>query len=225
MAKNGILPWYIIIMEDKLTTAFKEKNKQQILLLASDLGHYLGDAHMPLHTSLNHDGQLTNQSGIHAFWESQIPETFGDTYNLYAGDAKYIDNITKETWRIIKESHALVDTLLMADRNLKMTFPADKIYAKDAKGNVLKNKFNSPVHSPEYTEKYNELLNGMVEKQLRLSIAAAANYWFTAWVNAGKPDLSNLDNAQLSKDNAPGLERDLAEWKKGKVILKTENEF
>lgn len=61
IADNGILPWYIQDMMAKLTTAFKEKRKTEILFLAADLGHYLGDAHMPLHTSANHDGQMTNQ--------------------------------------------------------------------------------------------------------------------------------------------------------------------
>jgi hypothetical protein len=56
LQQNGILPWYIEEIMDKLTKAFKEKRKTEILFLAADLGHYIGDAHMPLHTSENHDG-------------------------------------------------------------------------------------------------------------------------------------------------------------------------
>jgi hypothetical protein len=48
-------------MMEKLTQAFKEKRKSEILFIAADLGHYIADAHMPLHTSDNHDGQLTDQ--------------------------------------------------------------------------------------------------------------------------------------------------------------------
>jgi hypothetical protein len=47
--------------DGKLTQAFKEKRKSEILFIAADLGHYIADAHMPLHTSDNHDGQLTDQ--------------------------------------------------------------------------------------------------------------------------------------------------------------------
>ena len=61
--KAGILPWYILQVEEKLTKAFKAGRKTEILFLAADLGHYIGDAHMPLHTALNHDGQLTGQKG------------------------------------------------------------------------------------------------------------------------------------------------------------------
>jgi hypothetical protein len=35
-------------MMEKLTIAFK-KSKNEILFLAADLGHYIADAHMPLH--------------------------------------------------------------------------------------------------------------------------------------------------------------------------------
>src|ERR1017187_7884777 len=55
LQQNGILPWYIEEMTDKLTKAFKEKRKTEILFIAADLGHYLGDAHMPLHTAVNHE--------------------------------------------------------------------------------------------------------------------------------------------------------------------------
>ena len=119
LSSNGILPWYVQDLMDKLTKAFKEKKKTEILFISADLGHYLADAHMPLHTSANYDGQQTNQKGIHAIWESRLPEMFGNTYNYNTKDAKFIDDIQKETWRIIFNSHQLIDTLLEADRVLK----------------------------------------------------------------------------------------------------------
>lgn len=226
LRKNGFLPWYIQDMMDKLTRSFKEKKTTEILFLASDLGHYLGDAHMPLHTSLNHDGQFTNQQGIHAFWESQLPEQFGEHYNLYVADAKYIADIQKETWRIIKHTHLLADTLLAIERKVKRTFPVDKIYMKDAKGGILKNKYNSPIHTLEYAKAYHEALNGMVEKQIRSSITATADFWYTAWVNAGKPDLTSLDDADLTKQNKKYYIEDYKTWKEGKLTkLKIEGEF
>jgi hypothetical protein len=42
----------------------RKTKKHEILFIAADLGHYIADAHMPLHTSDNHDGQLTDQKGI-----------------------------------------------------------------------------------------------------------------------------------------------------------------
>lgn len=70
------------------------------------------------------------------------------------------------------------------------------------------------------------MLNGMVEHQMRLSIAAVANFWYTAWVNGGKPDLINLDAQTLTQRNKKLLKKDWKLWNKGKLFgLKTSNEF
>ncbi len=217
LQKFGSLPWQIQDMTTKLTKAFKDKHKSEILLLSADLAHYLGDAHMPLHTSLNYDGKLTNQPGVHAFWESRLPEQFGDAYNFNTPQAKYIDDVTKETWRIIKTTHQLADTLLAIDKRVRQTLGDDKLYKADVDGNVVKNRFNSPVQSDEYAIAFNKALNGMVESQLQKSISAVADFWYTAWVNAGKPDLNRLDDPELTADNKAALAKDYAAWKRGKL--------
>lgn len=224
--KNGVLPWYIIDMTEKLTNAFKGRKKAEILFLSADLGHYVSDAHMPLHTALNHDGQLTDQRGIHSFWEAQIPELFGDSYNFYTGDAVFIPDVSKEVWRIINNSNALADTLLLVEKKAKEAFGADKVYVKDEKGAVIKNKYGQWVRSKEWAAAYHSALNGMVEKQLRLSIAGTANFIYTAWVNAGKPDLDGLDPEELTKRNAKNYKKDFKLWKTGKLFgFKIDKEY
>ncbi len=224
--KAGSLPWYILLMQDRLTKAFKGRRKTEIIFLAADLAHYIGDANMPLHTSLNHDGQLTNQKGIHAFFEGQLPELFGKDYNLNTGTAKYIDDITKETWHMIQSSFEKADTLLAVDRKLKETFPKEKIYKLDSAGNVIKNKFNDPVHTFEYCKRYNEMLNGMIERQIREAIREASNYWYTAWINAGRPNLNDLDPEFLTKRNEENFKKDYKLWQEGKVSgFRPEQEF
>jgi hypothetical protein len=226
LQQNGILPWFMMDMMDKLTKAFKDKKTSEILFIAGDLGHYLGDAHMPLHTSVNYDGQQTNQKGIHAFWESQLPELFGDTYNFNVGEAKYITNVQQEIWSILASSHALVDTLMNAEKAVHADFPADRIYLKDAAGNVVKNKYNQQLHSAEYAKAFHDKLNGMVEKQMRKAIAATANFWYTAWVNAGKPDLSDLDAPDLTARNAGALKQESDYYRQGKLFgVQSEKEF
>ena len=61
--------------------AFIEKDSDKILKYSADLGHYIADAYVPLHTTENYNGQLTGQKGIHAFWESRLPELFSEDYN------------------------------------------------------------------------------------------------------------------------------------------------
>ncbi|WP_245869828.1 zinc dependent phospholipase C family protein [Pedobacter ginsengisoli] len=92
LAKNSILPWQIQRSYYKLVNAFKAKDSLKILIYSAYLGHYIADAHVPLHTTQNHNGQLTNQVGIHAFWESRLPELFLQDYNYLVGQARYIEN-------------------------------------------------------------------------------------------------------------------------------------
>ena len=68
---HGIVPWWIQTMMLRLTDAFREKNQAKILKLSAEIGHYIADAHVPLHTNSNYNGQMTDQKGIHGFWESR----------------------------------------------------------------------------------------------------------------------------------------------------------
>src|SRR5690349_19101224 len=75
---NGIVPWWIQVMLQRLTEAIKQKNQSAILKLSAELAHYIADAHVPLHACHNHNGQYSDQKGIHGLWESRIPELLAD---------------------------------------------------------------------------------------------------------------------------------------------------
>lgn len=222
----GILPWHIQDMMEKLTKAFKNKRKTEILFLAADLAHYLGDAHMPLHTTFNHDGQLTDQRGIHALWESRLPEMFGREYNYHVAMATYIPDVQKNTWELILHSYKLADTLLLADKQLRKKFTKDKIFKLNEKGEVIKNKFNQNVFTDAYATQFHEALNGMVENQLRSAISCVSSYWYTAWVNAGRPNLNDLDPDYLNESNKEKIKGELRTLKFGKLLgIESEKEF
>ena len=61
---------------------------QRILRISAEIGHYIGDAHVPLHTTENYNGQLSGQEGIHAFWESRLPEMFSDEFDFFVGTSE-----------------------------------------------------------------------------------------------------------------------------------------
>lgn len=215
--KTGYLPWYIENVTEKLTQAFKKKNKSEILFLSSELSHYLADAHMPLHTSSNYDGQLTHQKGVHALWESALPQMFGDVYHFKTEPAKYIVDIPAETWRIVAQSHGLVDTLLAIEKKIRNSFPVENRYKKDSNGQTVL-FYNSPVFSDEYSQQFHAALGGMVEQQLRLSINEVASYWYTAWMNGGSPDLLSLDDPHLTRQNRKNYHKELKAWQKGRLL-------
>lgn len=189
----GIVPWHIEKTIYRLTEAFKAEDINKILHLSADLGHYVADAHVPLHTTENYNGQLTNQQGIHGFWESRIPELNADSYNYFVGKARYIDKPIDKIWDAIKVSHFAKDSVLLFEAELNARFSSDKKYSYEHKGKKL-----TKVYSEEYTQEYNKMLNGMVERRMQNAILMVGSLWYTAWVNAGKPDLQRLDEKELS---------------------------
>ncbi|MCD8741921.1 zinc dependent phospholipase C family protein [Mucilaginibacter roseus] len=187
MLKHGILPWTIQQRYYWLVKAFKEHDTTSILRNSADLAHYVADAHVPLHTVLNHDGQLTGQDGIHGLWESRLPELFADKYHYPVKKAKYINNPLTEAFVICQRSFGKADSVLRLERLLNKRFPADKKYTMEKRG-----QRKVKVYSPEYCRAYHTLLKGMVERQMRSAMYEAASYWFSAWVDAGQPDLNKL---------------------------------
>lgn len=215
--RSGYLPWYIENLTGKLTAAFKKRNKSEILFIATDLSHYIADANQPLHTTSNYNGQLTHQKGVHSLWESRLPEMFANTYHFKTDPAKYIEDIPAETWKIIARSHALVDTILEKDKEVRSHFTEDNMYKKDSSGKLIL-FYNSPVFSDEYAREFNTALDGMIQKQLSRSIYDVACFWYTAWVNAGSPNLTSLDDPHLMKQNKKNYRLELKAWKKGKIL-------
>jgi hypothetical protein len=205
----GIVPWHIDRTLFRLTEAFRHENMDMILHYSADLGHYIGDAHVPLHTTENYNGQLTNQRGIHGFWESRIPELKADEYDYFVGGARYIEKPLKVAWDAVKESYSYKDSVLIIEARLNKRFPSDRKYAfENRAGKTVK------TYSEEYTIEYDKMLNGMVENRMRKSIKTVADFWYTAWVNAGHPDLSRFDNKEISDSLRLANKKEAELWKK-----------
>ena len=183
----GIVPWHIQTIYNRLVKAFSDKDIDYILKNASDLGHYVADAHVPLHTSLNYDGQFTGQKGIHAFWESRLPELFSDNYDFLVGTADYRYSVLDVAWETIEQSHGALDSVLDFDKQLTATFERDKQYSYEKRGQKT-----IKVRSEEFSAAYQQMLNGMVERRLRKSVKTIGDLWYSAWVDAGQPILEGM---------------------------------
>jgi hypothetical protein len=181
----GLLPWKIVEFTDKLSAAMKEGDTGAMLHCATYLAHYVEDAHVPLHTTLNHDGQLTGQDGIHSRFESALVEKYGAEYR-YALPSSLtpIENVLDFVFAVILESYSGVDTILNADAFAKQRVPKDRLAQTRRK-----NGRQSVRYSDEYFAEFHQLLGGLPERRLQASAVAVARVWYTAWVKAGKPPL------------------------------------
>ena len=183
----GIVPYHINRMTYWLIKAFQEKNADQILRLSSDMGHYIADANVPLHTTENYNGQFTGQYGIHGFWESRLPELFSDDYDLLTGKAEYVENLQLYAWDAVVKAHEALDSVLLFERQLTKRYPESKKYGYEERG-----KTTIRTYSYDFSEDYHRKLNGMVERRMRASIKMVGDFWFSCWVKAGQPNLSDL---------------------------------
>ena len=178
----------------------------------------MADAHVPLHANTNHNGQFTDQKGIHAFWESRIPELLAEKdpittgWDFLIGKANYINNPADFIWKRILESAAAADTVLRFEKELSLRTPGDQKYSFEDRNGVIMRQY-----SAAYSKAYDALLKGMVEKRMRQSIYAVASFWFTAWVNAGQPDLKNLSGKKFSAEDLKEFENLNTSWKNNAI--------
>ncbi|WP_340152210.1 zinc dependent phospholipase C family protein [uncultured Marivirga sp.] len=183
----GIVPWHVHFVTYQLTEAFKNNNAEDILRYSADLGHYIADANVPLHTTKNYNGQLTGQYGIHGFWESRLPELYSNEYDFFIGKAEYVDNTQFAIWNAVKDAHLALDSVFGFEKKLTEKMADDRKYSSELRGNV-----NVKVYSRDFSKAYHDLLNHQVERRMKNSIKMVGDFWFTAWVNAGQPDLDIL---------------------------------
>jgi len=198
--KYGVLPYFLEDFYGRLVLAFMAKDLDFILKISADIGHYIGDAHVPLHTTKNYNGQLTGQLGLHAFWESRIPELFADEeYDFLVGRADYIEDKKPYFWDIIAESHRLLPEVLAKEKELRKTIPEDQQLC-------FEDRLERTVWTqcPEFAKAYETALGGTIELRMQAAVLSVGDVWYSAWVDAGQPDLSilgsEMDDQQLKSE-------------------------
>ena len=188
---HGIVPWWIQVVKANLTKAFAEKDRIAILKYSADIGHYIGDAHVPLHASSNHNGQMTNQIGIHGFWESRLPELFAAQYDMLIERAVYIRDPLAFIWERIDQSAAAADSVLSIEKHLSTAKHDQYIFSYEKRNGKYER-----IYAVAYAAQYHHALNGMVERRMRASTHAIASFWYTAWVDTGQPNLSEISHSK-----------------------------
>ena len=172
--RNGTLPWRTVDIHRDLTEAFRQRSvyaRENIKFFASVLGHYVADAHVPFHTTLNHDGQLTQQTGLHNRFELEMFERYRNWIRISPRPVFKIPDARAFMFDTLTQSFVLVQPLLEADR-----------LAAAGRG--------------QYDDGYYALLFGksrpLLESRLSDSITAVASLITAAWVEAGRPSLPPL---------------------------------
>jgi hypothetical protein len=163
--QNGTSPWATIWNYDSLVAQLRRADWDRAKLTAADIGHYVGDAHQPLHNTRNYDGQFTNQRGIHARYESTMLSTFLSQLFIIPDSARYIHDRINFIFDYVLHTNSLVDTVLLADT-----------YAKNLSGGA----YNATYYNALWERTRRITLDQMQRGTLDL-----ASLWYSAWVDAG----------------------------------------
>jgi len=207
LQKYGILPWHVDVMMQRLTRAFIDQDIDRILYNASHIGHYISDLCTPLHTTKYYNGRNPSQRGIHALWESRLVELYAENYNYFVGRAEYISSPLDRAWELIDFSHSTVDTIYHIFDSLMVALPPDLVFTHDMRG-----QSTVRTYSREFSQAMHTGMKGMVERQMRRAVKNVGDFWYTAWVNAGQPDLYRLERRAISAAHRRQLAREEQEF-------------
>jgi hypothetical protein len=174
VTKQGLLPWATLDTYNKLIQAFKDKNKDKVLLYSSDLGHYVGDGHQPMHTMLNYNGQLTNQKGVHARYEIKMVDKYIKEIeaSITSANVRKIDVPFQFIFDYIADANSVQSVLLDAD--------------------IVSSKMAGSNDNDEYLRLMWFKTKYVTEIQFNTAVSDFASLIYTAWLEAGKPDLNQI---------------------------------
>jgi hypothetical protein len=175
IVKNGLLPWRAQEMFDRLTRSFEQHSKGGSLYALEDakffsavLAHYVSDAHVPFHAVVNYDGQLTNQHGIHARFETELVMRNEAALAIKPPAMPPVGSMRDFIFDTLTEGTRLVPPILDADR-------------KAVEGKEF--------YDDEYFARFLVPTKPILERRLSESAAAVAAAIVGAWERAGKPNL------------------------------------
>ncbi len=210
--KYGYVPYQILIEDSLLVNALKQKNTDSIFFYAIDLAHYIEDANVPLHTTNNYDGQLTNQKGLHALWESTIPELELGSYNLYSEHkTTYIKDKAAAVWTAINTAHSLLPEIFAKEKDVAKNFPDSSKYIEK-----MYYSRKTKVYTDAFAKQYAAALGSGINDQLINSVNMVSDFWYSAWLDAGKPNLKSL--YQFNKKDKKKLCKELKSYKKNELV-------
>ncbi|GGF19628.1 zinc dependent phospholipase C family protein [Hymenobacter cavernae] len=213
LRKYGTVPWTVTEVKEQLTEAFKQRDTTAIIRLSADLGHYVSDAFVPLHTTENYDGQLTNQEGMHSLWESKLPERHIAEYKLDSDPGYYLKDPQGAIWQVVQSSYGFLGDTFDKEELVTRKFTPDTKYSYSHKFGKTRR-----AYSDAFADAYHKEVGGQVAYRLKQAPTMVASMWLTAWKDAGSPDLNALMAKKPTKEEKAALAAQLKTWNKNELV-------
>jgi hypothetical protein len=167
----GFLPWVIDSVMSVLTDQMRSGDWNKAWSSAGDLGHYIGDAHQPLHATTNYNGYTTKYGsgsyGIHSRYETTMINSYQSSIFIDSSAVHLIPNPLDTAFAIMYQSNSYVDSIYIADQ-----------YARTVVGSTV---------PQAYTDSLWVKTKNFTVLQFRRAAVEYGSFLYTAWVNASKP--------------------------------------
>lgn len=202
--KMGTVDWTIDLWTTRLAEAMRKGDANAVLADAAVLGHYVGDAHVPFHSALNYDGQLSAQKGIHARFEEQLVKQTIRPADMTLQPAENLTDVLAAAREWSGQSLDLTPTVLQADIQARAMAAGNAPPAtgplptgSDPYNNRPLPKDGSPIpayykNNAPYWKTFGMICRPIALARLNAAASHLASVWLTAWNRAGKPDLSKI---------------------------------
>ena len=211
LRKEGLVPLEVNRVYARLVHAFKNEMRDSVLFYAADLGHYVADAHVPLHTTKNHDGQLTNQKGMHVLWESLVPEAQLKNYTLfYPKVPEYIAKPQDFIFQILLESHAMLPEMFKAETEVRKALGEEKSFKM-----VERYGKTQRYYTDEFIQAFGDKLGTSIPNRMIQSSHRVSSFWYSAWKDAGSPTWVTKD---ISLEKKAAFEAEKVQWRSNSLI-------
>ena len=166
--EQGINPWATVRVFDSLVAQFRRGDYVKAESTMSDLGHYVGDSHQPLHCTENYDGDLTGNSGIHSRYETYMINTYQSSIVIVPASIYYVSSPIDFIFDYTHLSLDYVDSIMLADT-----------YAKGISGWSGSGSVPASYYAALWLK-----VGGFTRSLIQQATVDLASLWYTAWVNA-----------------------------------------
>jgi hypothetical protein len=188
LSAGGLLPWRAWEMSGNLGRAFQRHQRgigsaaADVRFFAAIIGHYVADAHVPLHSVLNYDGQLSAQNGVHYRFEEELFVRYGNQLIVRPPPLQSIPIVRDFVFDTLLESQQNVQALLTADR--------------EAIG-------NGGVYDDRYFDAFFAMVRPILEKRLSQAVSGVASVIASEWERAGRPAIPATPPARQPAQRKP----------------------
>lgn len=204
---SGSAPWRVLqlhtgMVENFQKAASAESYEQRIeainqaLKMGGLMSHFVGDLANPHHTADNHDGQLTGNTGLHAYFESEVvgelamdlasrvskkanprllKKTILKPYSKAQAN-EILASAEKLIFALVLDSNKKVDYLTSLDNSYSLIKKSEepRVDAERRPAFSVRNKFRP-----------------FIAERLAVGAQVLAHLWRLAWVEGGQPDMSD----------------------------------